>query len=217
MWLPGRREERMSPKVSEEYKREKKNELLQAARRVFIRNGYTHTTMQDIMDEAGVSRGALYSYFDNIEHVFMEVLQFDDQQDILLFEPNGQSSLWTHVTNWIKQQQKNIEAINQSLLLSKAEFFLSSNYVRNKENFPYITERYQRIVDAIKSVIQKGIEQGEFQPRLSPESIALYLISFLDGLMLNTFQLGSERTNVNDQLTVLLFSLKEMLCPIEEE
>lgn len=207
----------MSPKVSEEYKREKKNELLQAARRVFIRNGYTHTTMQDIMDEAGVSRGALYSYFDNIEHVFMEVLQFDDQQDILLFEPNGQSSLWTHVTNWIKQQQKNIEAINQSLLLSKAEFFLSSNYVRNKENFPYITERYQRIVDAIKLVIQKGIEQGEFQPRLSPESIALYLISFLDGLMLNTFQLGSERTNVNDQLTVLLFSLKEMLCPIEEE
>ncbi|GED15763.1 TetR family transcriptional regulator [Aneurinibacillus migulanus] len=207
----------MSPKVSEEYKREKKNELLQAARRVFIRNGYTHTTMQDIMDEAGVSRGALYSYFDNIEHVFMEVLQFDDQQDILLFEPDDQSSLWTHVTNWIKQQQKNIEAINQSLLLSKAEFFLSSNYVRNKENFPYITERYQRIVDAIKSVIQKGIEQGEFQPRLSPESIALYLVSFLDGLMLNTFQLGSERTNVNEQLTVLLFSLKEMLCPIEEQ
>ncbi|KIV51420.1 TetR family transcriptional regulator [Aneurinibacillus migulanus] len=207
----------MSPKVSEEYKREKKNELLQAARRVFIRNGYTHTTMQDIMDEAGVSRGALYSYFDNIEHVFMEVLQFDDQQDILLFEPDDQSSLWTHVTNWIKQQQKNIEAINQSLLLSKAEFFLSSNYIRNKENFPYITERYQRIVDAIKSVIQKGIEQGEFQPRLSPESIALYLVSFLDGLMLNTFQLGSERTNVNEQLTVLLFSLKEMLCPIEEQ
>ncbi|MED4729102.1 TetR family transcriptional regulator [Aneurinibacillus migulanus] len=207
----------MSPKVSEEYKREKKNELLQAARRVFIRNGYTHTTMQDIMDEAGVSRGALYSYFDNIEHVFMEVLQFDDQQDILLFEPDDQSSLWTHVTNWIKQQQKNIEAINQSLLLSKAEFFLSSNYVRNKENFPYITERYQRIVDAIKSVIQKGIEQGEFQPCLSPESIALYLVSFLDGLMLNTFQLGSERTNVNEQLTVLLFSLKEMLCPIEEQ
>lgn len=217
MWLPGEGEERMSPKVSEEYKREKKNELLQAARRVFIRNGYTHTTMQDIMDEAGVSRGALYSYFDNIEHVFMEVLQFDDQQDILLFEPDDPASLWTHITNWIKQQQKNIEMIHQSLLLSKAEFFLSSNYVRNKENFPYITERHQRIAEEIKSVIQKGVEQGEFQPRLPPESIALYLISFLDGLMLNTFQLGSERTNVNEQLTVLLFSLKEMLCPIEEE
>lgn len=217
MWLQGGREERMSPKVSEEYKREKKNELLQAARRVFIRNGYTHTTMQDIMDEAGVSRGALYSYFDNIEHVFMEVLQFDDQQDILLFEPDDPASLWTHITNWIKQQQKNIEMIHQSLLLSKAEFFLSSNYVRNKENFPYITERYQRIAEEIKSVIQKGVEQGEFQPRLPPESIALYLISFLDGLMLNTFQLGSERTNVNEQLTVLLFSLREMLCPIEEE
>lgn len=206
----------MSPKVSETYKQEKKMELLQAARRVFIRKGFIHTTMQDIMNEAGVSRGALYAYFDNIEHVFIEVLQYDDQETIQFFEPDDQSSIWTQLTKWVKQQKTTIEQINQSLLLARSEFFLSSNYVRNKNHFPYIKERYQELAEVIKDVIHKGQETGEFQPQLPSESIALYLISFIDGLMLDTFQLGAERTNVQEQLNVFIFSLKAMLRPTKE-
>ena len=43
----------MAPIVSEEYKRKKKRELIQAARKVFIERGFVRTSMQDIMDEAG--------------------------------------------------------------------------------------------------------------------------------------------------------------------
>ncbi|MBU5485114.1 TetR family transcriptional regulator [Clostridium sp. MSJ-11] len=207
----------MSPKVSDEYKKEKKVQLLQAAREVFIKKGYIHATMQDIMDEAGVSRGALYAYFNNIDHVFMEVLRFDDEEMLYFFEPNSESLLWSQLTKWLKKQQKAIEAINNSLVLARAEFFLSSNYMKDKDNFPYIKERYDMTVKAISTVIQKGIDKGEFHPRISPESIARYFISYLNGLMLDTFQLGPEVTNVQKQLTTLIFSLEEMLCPIKEE
>lgn len=44
----------MAPIVSEEYKRKKKRELIQAARKVFIERGFVRTSMQDIMDEARV-------------------------------------------------------------------------------------------------------------------------------------------------------------------
>lgn len=37
------------------------------------------------MDEANVSRGTLYNYFDNIDHIFMEVLKLDDKDQIDLF------------------------------------------------------------------------------------------------------------------------------------
>lgn len=205
----------MSPRVTEAYKLEKKRELLKAAKQVFIQKGYTHATMQDILDEAGVSRGALYAYFDNIEHVFIEVLRYDDQEDILLFEPaDEQTQLWLHIVNWVQQQRINIEKATQTLVLAKAEFFLSSQYVKNKNSFPYITERYQKLVEAIQAVIQKGVERGEFQPRIEAKAIACYLISALDGLMLNTFQLGAERTNVSGQLSALLLSLEELLCPL---
>ncbi|WP_010499265.1 TetR family transcriptional regulator [Paenibacillus elgii] len=206
----------MSPKVSEQYKKDKKHELLQAAMRVFIREGYTQATMQSIMNEAGISRGALYSYFDNIEHAFIEVLQFDDRQDILFFELSDSSPLWPQLTDWVNRQRHSLKTVGQTLLLAKAEFFLSPGYRRSKESFPYIAQRYLRIKEAIESVIVKGTERGEFRPRLSPEAVALYFISFMDGLMLDTFQLGAETTLVEEQLTVFLFSLKEMLCPIDQ-
>ncbi len=52
---------------------------------MFIRKGYVQTSMQDIMNEAGISRGAMYSYFDNIDHLFMEVLKEDDYDDMQFF------------------------------------------------------------------------------------------------------------------------------------
>lgn len=207
----------MAPKVSEEYKKSKKRELLKAAKKVFIRKGYIHTSMQDIMDEARISRGAFYGYFDNIDHVFIEVLKFDDQQDIQFFVSPDASPLWPRIRRWIEDQQFHIEAIDQTLLYAKAEFFLSSQYVKNKDNFPYISERYNQTAGAIEKVINEGVRRGEFKIQLSAASIARYLISFINGLMLDTFQLGHEKTKVKDQLFVLLFSLEKMINPVHEK
>ncbi|HHY27236.1 MAG TPA: helix-turn-helix transcriptional regulator [Desulfitobacterium dehalogenans] len=45
----------MSPKVSEDYKKERERELIEAAKKVFIEKGFVRTSMQDIMDKAGIS------------------------------------------------------------------------------------------------------------------------------------------------------------------
>ncbi|GIN74574.1 TetR family transcriptional regulator [Bacillus sp. J14TS2] len=207
----------MTPKVSEEYKNERKRELIKAAKKVFIEKGYVHTSMQDIMDEAGISRGAFYSYFDNIDHVFIEVLKYDDQKDVQCFMLTGGERLWPQLKSWVEQQQFYIEAANQTLLLAKAEFFLSSNYAKNKDHFPYISERYTRTVEAIEKALNEGIRRKEFKPQQSTYSIASYLISFINGLMLDTFQLGHEQTKVKDQLSVFLFTLEKLLNPIHEK
>ncbi len=201
----------MSPKVSEEYKQERKKELIKAARSVFIEKGYVHTSMQDIMDKAEISRGAFYSYFDNIDHVFIEVLKFDDDEDVQYFMSSNEGPIWPQLKRWVEEQQYQIESINQTLVYAKAEFFLSS---KNKVKFPYIAERYNQTVDAIEKVLIEGVRKGEFKPQQSTRSIAMYLISFINGLMLDSFQLGHEQTNVKDQLSVFLFSLERIINPI---
>lgn len=206
----------MAPRVSEDYKNRKRLELLRAAKQVLMKKGYTRTTMQDIMDEAGVSRGALYAYFDNIEHVYRELLRHEDEQELHFFDPDDTSTAWQQLTSWIQKQQKEIEAIERSLLLANSEFFLSIHSQPENESRRYLTDRYQRMAEAIVDFVQTGTARMELQPRLPAESIALYLISFIDGLMLDTFQLGPEKTRVSAQIDVLLFSLKEMLCPVEE-
>lgn len=203
----------MVPKVSEVYKKERKKELVEEAKKVFIKKGFVHTSMQDIMDKAGISRGALYSYFDNIEDVFLEVLKYDDQKDIQYFVPSDESSIWLQLKSWVEEHQLYIENIDKTLLYARAEFFLSSNHAQDKANFPYISERYNRIIEAIEKVLNEGERKGEFRPQQSTRSIARYLISFINGLMLDTFQLGHAQTKVKEQLSILLFTLEILIKP----
>ena len=207
----------MSPKVSDEYKNQKKTLLLQAAKRVFLAKGYTKATMQDVMDEAGISRGALYAYFDNVEHLYMELLQFEDQQDVLFFSPNDDETSWQQITNWVHKQQKEIEQIELTLTQANSEYFLSIRDSKKQEGDTYSTTRYDRIVNALTVLFQSGTKKGELQPRLPAEMISRYLVSFIDGLMLDTAHLGAEKTRVAEQIEALLFSLREMLGPVQEK
>jgi AcrR family transcriptional regulator len=49
--------------------------ILQAARKLFARRGFAATSIDDIADEAGVAKGAVYHHFSSKEEIFTLVLQ----------------------------------------------------------------------------------------------------------------------------------------------
>jgi TetR/AcrR family transcriptional regulator, transcriptional repressor of aconitase len=51
------------PRVSDEYLEQRRQQILDAARRCFARQGFYETSMQDVFREAGLSAGAVYRYF----------------------------------------------------------------------------------------------------------------------------------------------------------
>lgn len=61
------------PRVSQQYKEDQRAEILVAARRCFIRNGFHRTSMQDVFSEAGRSAGAVYRYFPKKEDMIVGV------------------------------------------------------------------------------------------------------------------------------------------------
>ena len=77
----------MVPKVSPEYRDERRAHILAAARRCFARDGFHQTSMQDLVREAGMSSGAVYRYFaskdaviaaiaeENLDHVVSTVAE----------------------------------------------------------------------------------------------------------------------------------------------
>ena len=64
---------------------EKVSTLLDAAREVVMRFGYRKTTLEDIADQAGVSRATLYYYFPGKDEVFRALIvrEIDSFQRIL--------------------------------------------------------------------------------------------------------------------------------------
>ncbi|MCU0846829.1 MAG: TetR/AcrR family transcriptional regulator [Spirochaetes bacterium] len=53
---------------------ERKNRILDCAKRLFSKNGYHNTQISDIISEAGIARGTIYQYFQNKEDLFSSLL-----------------------------------------------------------------------------------------------------------------------------------------------
>jgi len=53
----------------------KHDQVIAGARRVFLRDGYSRASVDEIAREAAVSKATLYSYFEDKEKLFTEVIQ----------------------------------------------------------------------------------------------------------------------------------------------
>ena len=65
-------DERM-PRVSEDHRAARRQQILAAAATRFARDGFHRTSMQDVVDESGMSFGAVYRYFRTKNDIVMAI------------------------------------------------------------------------------------------------------------------------------------------------
>jgi TetR/AcrR family transcriptional regulator, transcriptional repressor of aconitase len=70
------------PRVSEQYRDDRRRQILDAARRCFLRNGFHATSMQDLFAESGLSAGAVYRYFPSKAEMVLAIAE-DNLRDVV--------------------------------------------------------------------------------------------------------------------------------------
>ncbi|ROS77147.1 TetR/AcrR family transcriptional regulator [Cellulomonas sp. PhB143] len=63
------------PRVSEEHRESRREQIRQAALRAFVDKGYQHTSIADVVSEAGLSAGAIYSHYEGKHDLFAAVAE----------------------------------------------------------------------------------------------------------------------------------------------
>ena len=61
------------PRVTQEHLDARRRQILDAARRCFVKNGFHATSMQDVLTEADLSAGAVYRYFRSKEEIIAAI------------------------------------------------------------------------------------------------------------------------------------------------
>ncbi len=61
------------PKVTEAHRAARRDEIIEAALRCFAAKGYQRTSMADVIEESGLSAGAIYGYFAGKQELFAAV------------------------------------------------------------------------------------------------------------------------------------------------
>ena len=77
------------PKISDERKTERREHILAVARRCFAGHGYEGATVVRLEQATGLSRGAIFNYFDSKEDLFLELAARDNERLVRLWIEKG--------------------------------------------------------------------------------------------------------------------------------
>ena len=182
----------LTPKVSEEYKEEKKKEIIQAAATVFGENGFYSTTMDDLVKASGMSKGAIYHYFKSKEEVYDHMLQQQVEQTISVL-----ADKFSHVHSSIEKMEVLFDLYTSNEWLEEPKI----NSVRNQlehwiagsrevDRMKY--ERHSEVFyDLIRSILIEGQNSGEVSRELNALHAAKLFWSMIDGMLLHASVLPS--------------------------
>jgi len=165
--------------------------MLDAALTLFVSKGYAATSMQDIAETAGLTKGSLYHYFKDKLALLLELL---DRSESRLFEPvylemRG-SSADAHEQllmffNWIATTGAKHKHHMLLPVLVSLEFFGFSNEAEKR-----VSRLYDRLHAELERVIRLGRKQGLFEAEYSARIVAVSLVAFVDGLLLQWHRWG---------------------------
>jgi AcrR family transcriptional regulator len=202
----------VSPIVSNKHREERKNLILKAAKEVFISKGFNGTTIQDIINHSGVSRGGVYTYFKNTEDVFIELLKKRDMEDVWDMEAiySGGRTNWEALVFILDTVQENILHQKDRLVPAIYEYYFTKGW-ETKKHLPFLESRMEEAWNNMALILQKGMDEKEFTPSLPIEDIAKTIITFYDGINLSCFQLGPEKAQLPNQFHIFRVFLSTCL------
>ena len=96
------------PKISEERKTERREQILEGARRCFAEHGYEGATVVRLEREIGLSRGAIFNYYENKEALFVALVRRSSDRFVEIWLERGYRALLEAVTQedpaWLSVQ-----------------------------------------------------------------------------------------------------------------
>jgi len=171
----------MSPKP--DVSAERKQQIYQAALTCFGRDGYHRTTMDDIVSESGLSKGALYWYFGSKKELFLSMFQdamgkFSDDWLPLIDDEK------TTATDKLLASLAFFRTELQDLMSFYGVLMEAWALTRHDEDVEALTRQYyQPFLESMTQIIKQGIKSGEFAVE-SAEATSLVIMTLFDGLML---------------------------------
>ena len=77
------------PKISDQRKAERREQILAGGRRCFAEHGYAGATVVRLEQATGLSRGAIFNYFASKEDLFLELAWRDNERLVRLWMEKG--------------------------------------------------------------------------------------------------------------------------------
>ncbi len=167
-----------------------KSFILQAAEEVFVREGYTQATMDDIAAEAQFSKATIYRYFQSKKELFLEIIistlnELQQELEIILAKDLTAENKLKEIISAISlysYRKKNISRVffMEKIMFQKYHQILSQD--KHPQLPPKLREVLRKMSIIVRECLREGIAGGEFR-RIDMEDAAFVLGGMIRGFI----------------------------------
>lgn len=173
----------MSPR--QDVSEERRNQIMEAAINVFARQGFHEARMDDIAQEAGLSKGALYLYYKSKDAVITAILKFIFVQAMKRVHVFAVTDDGTTVREKLERLNGYLATEMRWMVatLRPIMFEFYALAARDKEVRLLLKDYFQEYRSALTTLIRRGIERGELRA-VDAEAAAITHTALYEGLAL---------------------------------
>ena len=167
-------------------KEERKSQILDSALTLFCKQGFSKTSMNDIVKHSGISKGGIYYYFQTKEEIFYELAENILQNRKKISEQfpesmNAVEKFRQFIIQIIsgyqnKEYHKDIRFGFEFWNDKKSS--IKINGVSKKE---FLDKRFKKASAQLTSIIKEGIKKGEFRNDININDFLFSLHATIDG------------------------------------
>ena len=156
-----------------------KERLLNVATRLFARHGFEGTSVQDIVDAAGVTKGAMYHYYGSKDDLLYEVyhqvlsMQLSHLEQIAAGPGTAEERLRAAAEDVVQTSLDNLDDM--------IVFFRSLHMLPDDKQARVRAER-RRYHDKFKALVEEGVAAGTFRSDISADIVVHYFLSVVNQL-----------------------------------
>ncbi|MBE1486930.1 TetR/AcrR family transcriptional regulator [Plantactinospora soyae] len=172
------------PRVSDEHLAARRQQILDAARRCFLRNGFHATSMQDVISEAGLSVGAVYRYFRSKQELVSSIAGsvLDDADE--LFAAIAEEEPPPPLVDAVDRALAFVEAQVAPDGLFPLAIQVWAESLRDPELADFVARMYGGTRARFVALARRAQQAGELPPDADPEAVGAVLFGMIPGFAL---------------------------------
>lgn len=161
---------------------ETKTRIMDSAIKLFSTRGFAAASVDDICDEAGISKGAFYHHFESKQALFLALLDSWLQTIENAIEASKDKTVPETFMQMTEAFPYIFETAGEGLPMF-LEFWLQAS--RDKKIWDASIAPYRRYHKYFTSLIKKGVEEGSFV-EVDPELASRMIVATAMGLLLQS-------------------------------
>ena len=153
---------------------------MEAAMKVITRKGFSSARIDDIVNEAGLSKGAIYHHYEGKKDLFLALIDHWETQTFPdFYSRNGKERSASDTL--IDFSEEIIKVFNTRSYVFQVEVEFWSLANQDDEIRKRSQELYEKIINLFELVIIKGIREKEFI-KVDTRITAIYILSVFQGI-----------------------------------